>query len=563
LAIAERHGADVTVQCEAIKIEPSPIGYRVSFINHGAGGQQGETEAPRVFVCGGAVNSTELLLRCRDEYKCLPNLSDRLGRGYSGNGDFLAFAFDSADAIKPCEGPTITTGLVFDSSHDGLRNWFILEEGGYPKEIGGLLQVLNPGAGSLNKNPMLGFDRLRDELLRLAKGKVDDGGGSDHTMVFLAMGRDSSNGIIELNSLTHALKIKWDTPANLPLYSLESRLIADVAAALHGKPVENPFWHLLHIPVTVHNLGGCVMADSTNGGVTNADGEVHGYPGLYVLDGSILPAATGVNPSHTIAAVAERNIEVAIRKLKGEPGWRAPERAEATPLIDPVSKITIPAGGTTPPQTPAIGIKFTETMKGFVVKGWQPADDYNGADRAGQRADTVMDFTLTIATDNLDKFLADPNHTAIANGTVRVDPLTGPDGAPVTNGIFNLFVQGDEMFQRKMLYALPFTGADGHPYLLDGFKDVRDHSHFDVWGATSTLYTVIREGHSHDGAIIATGIVHILMRDFMHQLTTFRVTGTNSASEKIAALERFGKAFFGTLWDVFVRPYFQERPVAN
>ena len=102
-----------------------------------------------MFVCAGAVNSTELLLRCRDEFGTLPALSARLGEGYSGNGDFLAFAFDTATPFAPSNGPTITTGIVYDRGAGADRVWFIFEEGGYPKEIAGLLQVLNPKQGWL------------------------------------------------------------------------------------------------------------------------------------------------------------------------------------------------------------------------------------------------------------------------------------------------------------------------------------------------------------------------------------------------------------------------------
>ena len=67
------------------------------------------------------------------------------------------------------------------------------------------------------------------------------------------------------------------------------------------------------------------MADMEGMGVVNPFGEVFEYPGLYVLDGSILPGSTGANPSHTIAAVAERNVEAAIRKIRNDPQWQAPE----------------------------------------------------------------------------------------------------------------------------------------------------------------------------------------------------------------------------------------------
>ena len=43
--------------------------------------------------------------------------------------------------------------------------------------------------------------------------------------------------------------------------------------------------------------------------MTDDRGRVYGYDGLYVLDGSIVPTALGVNPSKTIAALAERGVE--------------------------------------------------------------------------------------------------------------------------------------------------------------------------------------------------------------------------------------------------------------
>jgi cholesterol oxidase len=211
------------------------------------------------------------------------------------------------------------------------------------------------------------------------------------------------------------------------------------------------------------------------------------------------------------------------------------------------------------PQTAAVGLRFNETMKGFLQKGAAPAapEDlaaYVAAERAGQQANTYMEFTLTIAMPNLDVFLTDAEHPGIANGTVRVDGFTGPAGALVKDGLFNLFVETGRPYDRRMLYALPFVGTDGQPYLLDGFKVVHDDGRFDVWGATSTLYTVIRTGHDRTGSALASGILHILVADFMQQLGTFTVSGTDDPARKAAALAQFGHMFMGTLWDVFVRP---------
>jgi cholesterol oxidase len=56
------------------------------------------------------------------------------------------------------------------------------------------------------------------------------------------------------------------------------------------------------------------MADDPSQGVVNDCGRAHGYDGLYVSDGAIVPTSLGVNPSKTIAALAERNVEQLLRE---------------------------------------------------------------------------------------------------------------------------------------------------------------------------------------------------------------------------------------------------------
>ena len=555
LAVAEQRGAEVTTQAEVIKIEPLSPGYRVTYTDHAAQGAQRMVDAKRVFLCAGAVNTTELLLRCRDDWGSLPELSDALGYRYSANGDLLAFAFDTREPWDPGVGPTITTSMVVSEGQGSDKRWFLFQEGGHPAHVAGMLQVFNPAQG-LARVPT---DLLQHELVKVFRRRAKEMSTIDaergrFQAVFLAMGRDKANGQLALVPLTRELRAEWDVPSNLPLYDTQEQLCQDVAQALGAQVAHNPLWERLHIPVSVHNLGGCVMAEEEAYGVTKPDGEVHGYPGLYVLDGSALPSSTGVNPASTIAAVAERNVEKAIRLMLGNPEWKAPERAQATPREDLVGKVTIPVGGTVASPTPVVGVRFTEKMRGFHSPGHTPAEDYAGAEKAGQVADTPAEFTVTITLPNLARFLGEPAHGGIAQGTVHVDGLTPPEGARVENGVFNLFVDTDSFYERRMIYLLPFIGKDGQPYLLDGYKEVKDHGSFDVWGSTSTLYTVIRRGTDKSGPVVSSGIIRIDPKDFAEQLTTFEVLGTTSAKEKADAYWRFGAMFMGTLWDVFVRP---------
>jgi cholesterol oxidase len=77
------------------------------------------------------------------------------------------------------------------------------------------------------------------------------------------------------------------------------------AEKINGIPAGSVNEGLLNIPITAHILGGCPMGRDDQEGVVGLDCQVHNYPGLYVVDGSIMPGNPGVNPSLTIAALAE------------------------------------------------------------------------------------------------------------------------------------------------------------------------------------------------------------------------------------------------------------------
>ena len=62
---------------------------------------------------------------------------------------------------------------------------------------------------------------------------------------------------------------------------------------------------VLNVPTTAHILGGAPMGTSPADGVVDARNRVFGYDNLYVVDGSMIPANLGVNPSLTITAMAE------------------------------------------------------------------------------------------------------------------------------------------------------------------------------------------------------------------------------------------------------------------
>ncbi len=224
--------------------------------------------------------------------------------------------------------------------------------------------------------------------------------------------------------------------------------------------------------------------------------------------------------------------------------------------------IALTPGSAPPPRSgtdSGVGLEFTEEMKGFVEPG---ETDYDRGYRAGREHGTALMFHLTIETDSVDRFVEDPDHEARAEGWVRCDAFGGQ--RTVEHGVFNLFVDSGDPSRKRMLYRLFFRDGSGEPLTLSGFKVIEDDPGFDVWEDTTTLFTRILRGHveaadDSTAEVVAAGIIHIHLKDFLKQVTTFR-TSNGSAPERASALGRFGAVFMGSLWDVYARRLLDTSP---
>jgi cholesterol oxidase len=367
----------------------------------------------------------------------------------------------------------------------------------------------------------------------------------DDTAVMLVMGRDRADGRIELVGDAHRLHVRWDTPANLPLYAAEAAACGEVAAELGGRLTLPAPWRYLGQPVSVHNLGGCRMAEGPARGVVDADGRVFGYPDLHVLDGAILPTATGANPSATIAAVAERCVEQAIRRMSGDEAWTAPEAPSAHRRAVPEDGVVVPAGGTPPLRATGGGVRYVETMHGEAPV---PLGDGDAGPVRGFR------FSVTSTAVDVGHFVADPTHPTTLSGTVWVDGLTGKAGAPVVGGTFHLFPDSDDPLTRVMSYVLPFRAPDdGHLWVVRGRKVVGGHRIRDLWRALTTMEATVRPAEGPDpGPSGETGWARIDAAAVARMLASFRVIGGDGRMGAVRGLLSFYRFFGVTVGRLYV-----------
>ncbi|HHT9154122.1 MAG TPA: GMC family oxidoreductase, partial [Candidatus Hypogeohydataceae bacterium YC40] len=306
-------------------------------------GQHRVFEAPIVVLAAGTLGSTKLLWRCKNNPDLLPDLSDALGKNFSGNGDFQAGALVSPDLIPsyienaPNSAPIVRYGPIITSSID--FHHFVIEDGGVPGAVADLMAFISGQMGEIGylNQVSRNFDlnKFADFIRQLGSFSAEPKNTLQKAFMFLCAGRDGAKGRIEWKESSSRegsgdIDIIWDwendTKSQELYKEMECELRHLVEEGMKGQYFAAPLWSLFGHLITIHPLGGCPMgtypglgSDSSCWGVVDSDGQVFKiekdskeakyYTGLYVADGSIIPTALGVNPSLTIAALAERIAE--------------------------------------------------------------------------------------------------------------------------------------------------------------------------------------------------------------------------------------------------------------
>ena len=332
LSVAKlRHGVDIRTRCEAKTLAPRPEGgYTVGYVDHGEAIEGERRRAPlqektitgdRLLLCAGTIGSTYLLLRNRANF---PELSERLGTRFCGNGDLLTLVkrtHETVDGkrrgrlIEPGYGPVIASTIrVKDALEGGPGRAYYVQDGGYPDTINWIIEAGDQPA-ALVRGIRFAWRLLK---LYLRRGGSSDVGAdiarligsapvSSTTLPLFAMGRDIPDGTMRLAD-GGLLDVDWDKRRSNPTFEAVRRTGRDVAKVLDGTFRDNPPWYVGRV-VTVHPLGGCPMGRDEREGVVDPHGQVFGYPGFVIADGSVMPGPVGPNPSNTIAALAHRFAE--------------------------------------------------------------------------------------------------------------------------------------------------------------------------------------------------------------------------------------------------------------
>jgi cholesterol oxidase len=259
----------------AIEISEMPgYGYQIicNQIN-----EQGETIAQKsitcryLFLAAGSIGTSKLLVKAKAT-GTLPRLNEYVGLEWGGNGDTLSVRSGLPQPTNPNQGGPAVAAIEYFDNPLG------------PISITGAGAVWNAPDGTITSLSM---------SIPSKKGKFRY---DQNTGLVNLIGPGDDDLVMKTAKFAYKLIDRKNVIANQALERETS--LGSVRPRRTKTSIDM-------LTLSAHPLGGAVL-----GKACDLYGRIRNYTGLYVIDSALIPGSTGcVNPSLTIAALAERNIE--------------------------------------------------------------------------------------------------------------------------------------------------------------------------------------------------------------------------------------------------------------
>ncbi len=303
LFFAEKMGAELLAETEAYKVDYQDNQYLVYTQPLTRKNPQKRTvfKSKGIILAGGTLGTLKLLLQNKYQYKTLHQISDCLGDKVLTNSETLCAVsgikqkMNNGLAITSVFNPDDNTHIEIVKYPDGsnaLKWFFSLSASGAGGNFVRILKLL----GKTITHPVAFFKTFFNTKW------------STGLIIFLVMQHIENymqfrwkRGIFG-----HRLIVINAGRYKVPAYiDIGQRVMESYAEKTNGIAQNIILEILFNRPTTAHILGGCPMSDNRKEGVIDDLFRVHGYPNMYVVDGSAMQGNPGVNPSFSILAMAE------------------------------------------------------------------------------------------------------------------------------------------------------------------------------------------------------------------------------------------------------------------
>jgi len=319
LYFAEKNGAEIISEVEVTDVRPLTMDDGRSTVNGASSGYEityrpstrlfkrvTKVRAKNVIFSAGVMGTMKLLLTLRDVKKSLPKLSGRLGTMVRTNSEGLLGSVARRSDVNYSEGVAISSIYNHDEQTriepvrypDGSSLMRFLAAPLIPRDVSVPVRILKFFWWALT-HPL---DFARALILP---------GWAHNVTILLVMQHADNRMRFRIGRSLFTFFRKGMVAEEEPGYTINAQvegsheITREFARRTNGIPLGSIGENLLGMPTTAHILGGAPIGKNADEGVVDENFQIHNYPGLYIIDGSIMPANPGVNPSLTITALAE------------------------------------------------------------------------------------------------------------------------------------------------------------------------------------------------------------------------------------------------------------------